>query len=64
MEENPPPIGAKRALSQGLYTPSVGDNHIHTIQRRRSHGTALRAWSNDNQTRPRRGISSHAGTLR
>jgi hypothetical protein len=64
LEENPPPIIAKRALSQRLYTPSVGDTHVHAIRRRRSHRTGLRARSSLNQTRPRRRISPHPGTPR
>jgi len=64
LEENTPPIIAKRALSQRLYTPRVGDTHIYTIRQRRSHGTGLRAQSSSNQTRPRRCISPHPSTPR
>jgi hypothetical protein len=49
LEEKTPPIVAKRALSQRLYTPSVEDTHINKIRRCGSRSTGLRARSNLNQ---------------
>jgi len=59
LEENAPPIVAKRALCQRLYTPSVGHTYIHTTRRRHSRSTGLRNRSSLHQTRPRRCISPH-----
>jgi len=64
LEDNPPPIITMWALSQRLYTPGLGDTHIHAIRQRCSRGTGLRTRCSFNQTRPGRCISPHSGTLR
>jgi len=64
LEENPPPLVTKLALSRQLYTPRVGDTLIHTIRRRHSCCIGLQARSDLNQTRPRRCIPPHPGISR